>query len=315
MLKLLFITFELLSVYGQLIGAPPGGVSDQHGCILDGGYSWCESSQKCIRPWEEECYTETNTEFCLNSNIQMCRMACPEPECPEGQCAMRQGNCCDYMCIEPINDNNILCDENCPPPVPCPMPAVREGCRWTPPTFNNCGCSIGCGSLDCSQNNKVGVGGTCGGFVPYGMANICEDGLECVNTNDNMITDAPGTCQPHCDGIRDINGECLENVVQTIPWNCASWNDGCNTCSVSDGVVGACTLMMCFTRNEPYCSTYYSGDLRVGDLCYRFCEDGSRSKIDRRKDCPKGTMCVAENTEVITFDSCSNVMKCINIGH
>ena len=28
-------------------------------------------------------------------------------------------------------------------------------------------------------------------------------------------------------------------------WNCASWNDGCNTCQVENGVIGACTLMTC----------------------------------------------------------------------
>lgn len=28
---------------------------DEHGCVPDGGYSWCEALQKCIRPWEENC--------------------------------------------------------------------------------------------------------------------------------------------------------------------------------------------------------------------------------------------------------------------
>ena len=39
MLKLLLISLEIFRVYGQqMVGAPPGGVADQHGCILDGGY-------------------------------------------------------------------------------------------------------------------------------------------------------------------------------------------------------------------------------------------------------------------------------------
>ncbi len=30
---------------------------DAHGCVPDGGYTWCEAKQKCIRPWEENCTT------------------------------------------------------------------------------------------------------------------------------------------------------------------------------------------------------------------------------------------------------------------
>jgi hypothetical protein len=55
--------------------------------------------------------------------------------------------------------------------------------------------------------------------------------------------------------------------------------------------------------------------LRQGDLCYRFCEDGSKTQIDRRKDCPTNTNCVAENNDMISFDSCSSVMKCIGESH
>ena len=47
------------------------------------------------------------------------------------------------------------------------------------------------------QNNKVGVGGTCGGFMPYGMANTCEDGLECVNTMGPRIADLPEHVNNH----------------------------------------------------------------------------------------------------------------------
>ena len=28
---------------------------DSHGCIGSAGYSWCESKQKCLRIWEENC--------------------------------------------------------------------------------------------------------------------------------------------------------------------------------------------------------------------------------------------------------------------
>ncbi len=28
---------------------------DEHGCVPDGGYTWCEAKQKCLRGWEENC--------------------------------------------------------------------------------------------------------------------------------------------------------------------------------------------------------------------------------------------------------------------
>lgn len=35
-----------------------GGDKDEHGCIGSAGYTWCESKQKCLRPWEEPCDNE-----------------------------------------------------------------------------------------------------------------------------------------------------------------------------------------------------------------------------------------------------------------
>ena len=30
----------------------PGSDRDSHGCIPSAGYSWCEATQQCERPWE-----------------------------------------------------------------------------------------------------------------------------------------------------------------------------------------------------------------------------------------------------------------------
>jgi len=35
-----------------------GGQTDEHGCLIAAGYSWCEDSQKCLRAWEEYCADE-----------------------------------------------------------------------------------------------------------------------------------------------------------------------------------------------------------------------------------------------------------------
>eukprot|EP00746_Dinoflagellata_sp_MGD_P137080 gnl/MRDRNA2_/MRDRNA2_70913_c0_seq1.p1 gnl/MRDRNA2_/MRDRNA2_70913_c0~~gnl/MRDRNA2_/MRDRNA2_70913_c0_seq1.p1 ORF type:complete len:108 (+),score=36.10 gnl/MRDRNA2_/MRDRNA2_70913_c0_seq1:107-430(+) len=45
--------FVLCAVANQAEAA--GGDRDDHGCIGSAGYVWCESSQKCLRVWEEEC--------------------------------------------------------------------------------------------------------------------------------------------------------------------------------------------------------------------------------------------------------------------
>ena len=34
-----------------------GGDKDAHGCLIAAGYSWCESKNKCLRVWEENCPT------------------------------------------------------------------------------------------------------------------------------------------------------------------------------------------------------------------------------------------------------------------
>ena len=306
-------------ILGKPIMIPGSQGSDQNGCVIDGGYTWCESSQRCIRIWEEDCESLTN--YCDSSNIQMCRMACSEPQCESNQCAMRINNCCDYTCTDNDNIVETNCDASCPPPAPCPLMAVQPGCRISPPTYDSCGCSIGCGTIDCSTvHNVIGEGGSCGGFM-MNQINTCDQGLECVNTMGPMIADAPGTCMTICNTERDQYGNCLDQNNQNnlnnlnIPWNCASWYDGCNTCSVVNGELGACTMMMCFTNNEPHCQSYYSGELRINDVCYRFCEDNSKSFINRRNDCPKNSECVSENN-MISFDSCSNTMRCISInGH
>ena len=43
------------------------------------------------------------------------------------------------------------------------------------------------------------------------------------------------------------------NNLNTIPPTCVSWYDGCNNCQVNNGQLGACTRMMCFRMDNPYC--------------------------------------------------------------
>ncbi|MFH1367280.1 MAG: hypothetical protein ABIH38_04850 [Patescibacteria group bacterium] len=45
-----------------------GGDTDEHGCLIAAGYSWCESEAKCLRIWEEDCPAGTNTNVSDNTN-------------------------------------------------------------------------------------------------------------------------------------------------------------------------------------------------------------------------------------------------------
>ena len=44
--------------------------------------------------------------------------------------------------------------------------------------------------------------------------------------------------------------------TNTIPLNCVSWFDGCNSCVSNNGVLSACTRLMCFIEDEPQCLQY-----------------------------------------------------------
>jgi len=310
MLKLLVNMLFISNVQGQMLA---GSQRDDHGCVLDGGYSWCEQTNSCIRPWKTDCISEKPV-YPLIHNIDQ-----------ENDCTSRRV---------------------CPPSPPCPMPYMgdinMDSCRLLTQT-DECGCLTSCPSYDCSNQgdcnqdtdcnsdqfcrdmgsqphllggrrlqpreciDKSGKGESCGGYTLPEYQTRCMDGLECVNTMGPMVADAPGTCSEPCshNEKRDDYGKC----VGKIPSNCASWYDGCNTCSVNKGKPGACTLMYCFTPSESKCTSYYKkNSLNIGDICYRFCEDNSQEHIDRKKECPSNTQCISNfnknSVSMIAYDSC-----------
>ena len=136
--------------------------------------------------------------------------------------------------------------------------------------------------LECVD--KVGVNSTCGGYVMPGYENRCMDGLECVQTMGPMIADAPGQCREPCNSNerRDDYGNCIVLNTPTIPDNCATWNDGCNTCQSPRRRAEICTLMYCFRQAEPYCMSYHiqSNSLGLNDICYRDSKRFSNLLID-----------------------------------
>ena len=345
-MKLVTIFVNLLSlVNSQMI---VGSQRDDHNCVLDGGYQWCESLNQCIRIWETYC-----------ESIE-----------------------------EPMLYHNNDCSSPCPPPTPCPAPG--PDCTYAPPIIDKCGCTNGCGTIDCNpiieqphsmipkncatwndgcntcevyqdgtfggctlmycltQNTPTCISyyinedlcrtdddcdenkycrhstnaikecvnyalenDSCGGFTLPGMQNICSPSLECVNTMGPMIADAPGICKPFCPNNerRDEYGNCITNGCQT-------WFDGCNSCQIGiNGVYIACSRVFCETPQNAECrDNILANKLRENDICYRFCENGFEPPINRRNDCPPGTECIDSNT--IGFDSCGERASiCVRSGH
>jgi len=192
----LMMTTQSLSQ--QLGGQLPGSQRDEHGCVLDGGYQWCDSLNECVRPWMTPC-----------SDVYVV----DTPPMPAGEPSMSLASEPSPVLVDPMPIDPMPID---------PMP------------------------------------------------------------------------------------------VPSIPYNCATWYDGCNTCQVTNGAASICTMMACFITQQPECLSYYI-NLNEGDICYRFCEDGSQGTVNRQENCPSGSECTPPNT--ISYDSCNdNAWKCIS-GH
>jgi len=82
------------------------------------------------------------------------------------------------------------------------------------------------------------------------------DGHGCVGSAGYTWCDSIDSC------VREWETPCpLSNDISatTIPLDCVSWYDGCNTCSVANGVIELCTMMYCYSPQSPACLAYSQG--------------------------------------------------------
>ena len=121
----------------------PGSDMDTHGCVGSAGFTWCATSDSCVRSWETPCPPIIDQPLIITDDL-----------------------CGDVMC-------DMQCD---------------NGFR-----INEHGCSM------------------------------------CI---------------------------CNEGLFDGIPSGCVSWYDGCNTCSVVNGVTQICSMMYCITNQAAYCLLY-----------------------------------------------------------
>ena len=131
----------LLFFLGNVNSQRLGGIMDSNNCLVGAGYSYCESSDSCIRQWVTPCednYKDCND--CLNKQRKGINIACPdecdmvqvEPECPEVMCMMycengyiQDDNGCDIcrcndpmIAVDPIRVTDSVPPTIMEPPIP-----------------------------------------------------------------------------------------------------------------------------------------------------------------------------------------------------
>ena len=259
-------------------GAPGAQTSDP--CLASAGYSWCAATRSCLRQWVTPCPDNfADCKSCLEAQRNGINIACPAR--------------CDILTA----GGEDPCD--CPAVPPCPLMApAPPGCTVVRAPVDECGCATGCPVVQC------GAGQSCGGFAA-GVAPSCAPPYECVQTMGPMVADAPGQCRAPCATRRDAYGNCIEP-------GCAVWYDGCNTCHVAPGSTAmACTEMWCAAPSAARCLDTTDTVGNEGDVCHRFCEDGSEESVHLR--CAAGMECVAPAG--VGFDSCgARASRCARVA-
>lgn len=92
---------------------------------------------------------------------------------------------------------------------------------------------------------------------------VCgEIQIQCFTTPCNPIHETYGNVCEMKNAGADLlyKGACADVDLKT----CSSYFDGCNTCSVKDGELDACTLMYCESPQAPRCLQYVS-EVSFGD--------------------------------------------------
>ena len=116
-----------------------GGDKDEHGCLIAAGYSWCPSTQKCQRMWEEYC-TEYAEQYRGNES------AAVQPAQPVNHTVAANMQKCMQYCIELNKDSSIrsvgswFVDK----PNYCTYGCEASGIDCSVTFFNSAACTVHC---------------------------------------------------------------------------------------------------------------------------------------------------------------------------
>jgi len=239
---------QIYNVYSQILGV--GGQRDSNDCLIGAGYSWCESSQSCIRQWETPC--TTNCDECLTRQNKGENIACqdvcniiaidpippivqppvPTPypidppiiACPEVMCMMycEFGNVLDSNGCQMCQCNDVL-----------PQPITDSDCILTQPSCE--GYTYVCPKI--TEMTNCNMGGI-DGYTTYRLSIIIKPDMNVKNIyalygnrNDNSITYLPPAYQSISQTNNNIGG--VEPFI--ISLNPESNYDSWLTIGITDG--------------------------------------------------------------------------------
>lgn len=144
----LFSLFSIFNVVNSQMSV--GGVRDDNNCIISAGYTWCDSSESCIRQWETPCSDNYNScNDCLNKQRKGQNIACPT------SCNMIQ---VDPM---PIIDPPLIEPPMIEPPIRPYMPptTIPTPTPTTIPTPHHSVCSEVMCMMYCENGHKLDENG------------------------------------------------------------------------------------------------------------------------------------------------------------
>jgi len=99
--------FILSNIFSQFL--LPGSQVDDHNCVMDGGYTWCESSNSCVRAWETPCEDNfNNCGDCLDRQKSGENIACPS------NCDIRVIDPMPPIAVDPMPCPDVMCMMYCP---------------------------------------------------------------------------------------------------------------------------------------------------------------------------------------------------------
>lgn len=180
MLKFFLFSSYILNALSQTTLPLVGGSRDVNNCLVSAGYTWCESSQNCIRQWETPCKDNyINCNDCLTQQRNGINIACPEN--------------CDMIQIDPMPPVYQPIDPVYYVPTPTPIPVPRPVPTPTPvnePSINP--------PITNPFNTQVCSDIMCMMYCPYGHMTDSNDCQMCQCNDPPHINECPLT-QPSCD--------------------------------------------------------------------------------------------------------------------
>lgn len=191
MIRMLMSILQIYNVYSQIIGV--GGQRDSNDCLISAGYTWCESSQSCIREWETSCLKQIVDPL-------------PRP--------IKSANVCpEVMCMMYCEFGNVLDDNECQM-CQCndalPLPVTDSDCVLTQPSCE--GYTYVCPKI--TEMTNCNMGGI-EGYTTYRLSLVIKPDMNVRNiyalygndnSNNNIITYLPPSYQSVSEMNNNIGG-------------------------------------------------------------------------------------------------------------